>query len=154
VATDERVQASYIFAPRAVLRMHALMQSSGNSEFCGFLTGHLQPWAIQIEDVLAVRNADTCRHGFAISDEEARRARCEAARLGLQIVAVVHSHPSGSLALSPLDRECVLVSDVPWVVVVVDRLSVTGGMSCVVHEAGTGHLLDTIFFNRALAVSS
>lgn len=55
--------------------------------------------------------------GFEIPDHEVHRVRAWAENRDLDILALFHSHPSGSLGLSAADRAALVHSQWPWLVV-------------------------------------
>ena len=54
---------------------------------------------------------------FELPDYEIRRITAYARDLGLLVIAVFHSHPSGSIELSEGDRASIGHSEWPWVLV-------------------------------------
>jgi proteasome lid subunit RPN8/RPN11 len=99
----------------------ALVRSSGR-EICGFfLSSAASAPVLVIRRMLQVRNASAEPRCFVISDAEAKMAHFVASRLRLSVAAVFHSHPSGCLGLSRADERSLEHSDLPWVVVVLDR---------------------------------
>jgi proteasome lid subunit RPN8/RPN11 len=133
----------YRFAPEVGRRVAELLASAGRSEFCGFLVGRCGPHICHVDVVLSVWNAGGFRDGFAIADSGKRWAEREAARLGLELLAVVHSHPGGTRALSRADREGILISDLPWAIVV-RAGSTADSILCLVYEPGTARLVQTV----------
>ena len=85
-------------------------------ECCGVLLGRSDAARMVVQRVVGTLNAVSAVGGFAIPDHEMRRVRLLAAEAGLSIVAVFHSHPSGSAELSSSDRAALEHSEWPWVI--------------------------------------
>jgi len=67
---------------------------------------------------MVLSRTPTDGHGeFEIPDHELRRIRAWAEDHELAILALFHSHPSGSLRLSAADRAALRHSEWPWLVV-------------------------------------
>jgi proteasome lid subunit RPN8/RPN11 len=145
---DRAADGPYRFEVGLPLKLSHLIRSRGDSEFCGFLMGHARSSITYCDDVFVAQNADTSKGRFAISQEDARRAERVALRSGLEVVAVIHSHPSGGLGLSESDREGVLRSDLAWVVVAPSESASSGSLLLVVYQARTASLLQTAGLNR------
>jgi proteasome lid subunit RPN8/RPN11 len=90
-------------------------------ECCGVLLGSRDGTHLIVQRVVSTVNAFNMVGGFAIPDHEMRRVRLLAAEAGLSIVAVFHSHPSGSTELSSNDRAALEHSEWPWVIVTENR---------------------------------
>jgi proteasome lid subunit RPN8/RPN11 len=90
-------------------------------ECCGVLLGITDGTRLIVRRVISTVNAVSTIGGFAIPDHEMRRVRLLAAEWGLPIVAVFHSHPSGSTELSSSDRAALAHSEWPWVIVTQNR---------------------------------
>ena len=93
-------------------------------EACGFLFGRVHGDSIEVADVFVARNAHDGPGGFAIGDAELARGHRLAHRLGLAVVSVFHSHPSGSGELSELDRAAFAGAPIPWTIVTYSPLGV------------------------------
>lgn len=86
-------------------------------ETCGFLLGEARAGKAIVTDALVAGNAPCDLDGFEIPDHELRRAGATASERGRHIVALFHSHPSGSCRLSAGDRASLRHSEWPWVIV-------------------------------------
>lgn len=86
-------------------------------ECCGLLLGLRSGTQLTVRRVISTLNAVSTIGGFAIPDHEIRRVRLLATESRLAIVAVFHSHPSGSRELSQSDRAALVRSEWPWVIV-------------------------------------
>jgi proteasome lid subunit RPN8/RPN11 len=93
------------------------LRESGEIEVTGFLVadpGASGAWFWRL------RNYGDQPGTFALDPGEVSRVRRAAARRGQTIVAFVHSHVS-SLARSQVDRASQALTDLPWVIVRLDR---------------------------------
>lgn len=86
-------------------------------EVCGFLLGHQGVEYAHAVQLLPVRNNRQHPGSFAISRSENHRALRHARSLGLELVALYHTHPEGAGELSTKDRELIRCSDLPWVII-------------------------------------
>ncbi len=102
-------------ASRGVLLRAA--RAAAPREACGLLFGDVCGEALEVQHVFVARNAHDGAGGFAIGDAELARGHRLAHRLGLAVVSVFHSHPSGSGELSELDREAFACAALPWTIV-------------------------------------
>jgi len=86
-------------------------------EACGFLLGRAQDDVMIATEIAVARDSAAYRDSFEIADPEVERVVAHAEDLKLQIVALFHSHPSGSGDLSQSDRAALRYSAWPWLVV-------------------------------------
>jgi proteasome lid subunit RPN8/RPN11 len=85
-------------------------------EAIGFLLGSRRGAAVIASEVLPLQGA--CGHGqFEVADYELRRVGAWCDGRGVDIVALFHSHPGGSLQLSAADRAALRRSEWPWLIV-------------------------------------
>ena len=96
--------------------LKGLTAASPCHEVCGFLLGKECSERVLIETCVLVLNVNKLG-GFAIIDEETERVRRLARDKRLSVLALFHSHPSGNPALSPMDRQALRSSSIPWIVV-------------------------------------
>ncbi|GHO78154.1 hypothetical protein KSD_59250 [Ktedonobacter sp. SOSP1-85] len=99
------------------LQLHYAFEAAYPRECCGVLLGSRVGTRLIVHRVVSTLNAVSTVGGFAIPDHEMRRVRLLAAEADLSIVAVFHSHPSGSTELSRNDQAALEYSEWPWVVV-------------------------------------
>ena len=103
-------------------------------ECCGFLVGFRHTSGLVVQRILPTLNVVNVVGGFAaIPDIEISRVRLLAEEAGLAIVALFHSHPSGSAELSDGDLAALRYSEWPWVIVT--KSSVTGDLLLAFYEA-------------------
>uniref|UniRef100_Q01Y58 Metal-dependent protease of the PAD1/JAB1 superfamily-like protein n=1 Tax=Solibacter usitatus (strain Ellin6076) TaxID=234267 RepID=Q01Y58_SOLUE len=108
-------------------------------EACGFLLGSVEGVATE---VIMGRESAQERDTFAIPDHELRRVAAYAQDRGLRILALFHSHPSGSRDLSRGDRAALRYSAWPWVIVTRPSESSTAVLTF--YAAGDALVLDHI----------
>jgi proteasome lid subunit RPN8/RPN11 len=102
--------------PLAVAGLRRASAEAAPKEACGVLAGRRIGDDIFAEDVIVARGA-AAQGAFEISDHELRRMTACAESRGLGIVAIFHSHPSGTPDLSAADRAMLRWSRWAWVVV-------------------------------------
>ena len=85
-------------------------------ECCGFLLGTRHSNGVVVHSALPLLNAEPGTGAFALSDAELRRAHRHAQHVGLQLLALYHSHPSGVAHPSTADAEVIARSEWPWLI--------------------------------------
>jgi proteasome lid subunit RPN8/RPN11 len=85
-------------------------------ECCGFLLGTRHSDGAVVQRTLPLLNAEPGTGTFALSDAELRRAHRHAQHVGLQLLALYHSHPSGAAHPSTADAEVMARSEWPWLI--------------------------------------
>jgi proteasome lid subunit RPN8/RPN11 len=115
-------QARIALGPRPIADLAEAIEAAGSQEACGVLLGRTGTGggAVVVEAIVPTRNAFAGAGGFVIPDAELRRASLAARRLNLEVVGIYHGHPGGGVALSPADREAMVRSPLPWLVVTRD----------------------------------
>jgi proteasome lid subunit RPN8/RPN11 len=103
--------------PEHRIQLQRACEAAYPRECCGVLLGITDGTRLMVRRVVSTLNAVSMVGGFAIPDYEMRRVRLLATELGLPIMAVFHSHPSGSAELSSSDRAALAYSEWPWVIV-------------------------------------
>lgn len=86
-------------------------------EACGLCLGTVRGTRLHVAAVCVTRNNSASPTAFSIDAGEWNRGSRLARTLGLAPVAVFHSHPDGSIALSDADRRGLTRSSLPWLVV-------------------------------------
>jgi proteasome lid subunit RPN8/RPN11 len=102
--------------PQAVAGLRRACAAAAPKEACGVLLGLCMGDDVLAEDVIVARGA-AAQGAFEISDHELRRMAACAEGRGLGVVAIFHSHPSGTPDLSATDRAMLRWSRWDWVVV-------------------------------------
>ncbi len=83
-------------------------ESTYPNEGAGFLLGKLEGNCLRIEVLLPIENkweADEQYHRYVLTPDDFMRAELEAARRGLDMVGVFHSHPDHVAEPSIYDRD-------------------------------------------------
>ena len=94
-------------------QIHAHGESAYPEEGAGFLLGEAAGGVRRVRKILTVENAreDGARHNrYLITPQDMLRAEDEAARHGLDVIGIFHSHPDHPNRPSEFDREWAL----PW----------------------------------------
>jgi proteasome lid subunit RPN8/RPN11 len=96
-----------------VQRIHAHGEAAYPEEGAGLLLGRADGDRKQVTELLTLSNAreDAARHNrYLLSPQDYLRGEQQAARLGLDVVGVFHSHPDHPNRPSEYDREWAM----PW----------------------------------------
>lgn len=105
-----------VLSSSAITALTAACRRAAPCEAAGFVLGARRGAVMHACEILALGAAG--REGeFEIADHELRRARAWSEERALEIVALFHSHPGGSLALSAGDRASLRHSQWPWLIV-------------------------------------
>jgi proteasome lid subunit RPN8/RPN11 len=102
-----------LIAAELLALVHAHGTSAYPDEGAGFLIGRLEGSTRRVLDVLPVENereGEERRRRYLIGPHEMLRAENEAARRGLDLLGVFHSHPDHPSQPSETDRQWAL----PW----------------------------------------
>jgi proteasome lid subunit RPN8/RPN11 len=94
-------------------QIHANATAAYPEEGAGFLLGTVQGDRRQVISVLSISNAreDSARHKrYLLTAQDYLRGEQEAARLGLDLLGIFHSHPDHPNLPSDYDREWAM----PW----------------------------------------
>jgi len=94
-------------------KIHAHGEAAYPEEGAGFLLGQVNGERRQVIDLLELVNAreDAARHNrYLLTPQDYLRGEAEAARLGLDVLGVFHSHPDHPDRPSEFDREWAM----PW----------------------------------------
>ena len=94
-------------------QIHAHGEGAYPEEGAGFLLGKVEDTQRQVIAILPISNAreDSARHNrYLLTAEDYLRGEQEAARLGLDLLGVFHSHPDHPNRPSDFDREWAI----PW----------------------------------------
>ena len=108
---------TFIIEANASFALALAHDDSYPREACGLLLGQTQDHAMIATEVAVARKSATDCDAFEISDRELERLTAYAEDRRLRIIALFHSHPSGSAALSPGDRAALGHSEWPWLIV-------------------------------------
>lgn len=101
----------------AAQAMEAACERALPLEASGFLLGVRRGRERHATDIVLSQGGAAAHGAFEIADHELRRLKAWAEDRGLDILALFHSHPSGSLILSAADRAALRHSEWPWLVV-------------------------------------
>lgn len=104
-------------------------------EWCGALTGSAREEVVSVTGIIRLTNSDRRPDRFSISDSEIRRAQQAAAEQELELVGIVHTHPSSPADPSQTDRESMKHSRYPWLIV---GISSDGHLDLKAFASGSG----------------
>ena len=97
-----------ILSPENLRAIEAHGESTYPNEGAGFLLGRAEGDVLRIEGLLPIINkweADEQYHRYVLTPDDFMRAELEAARRGLDMVGVFHSHPDHPAEPSIYDRD-------------------------------------------------
>jgi proteasome lid subunit RPN8/RPN11 len=100
-------------SPSLLSQIHAYGEAAYPEEGAGLLLGHSHNGARQVTALLPLRNTreDSARHNrYQLTPEDYLQGELEAARQGLDVLGVFHSHPDHPNRPSEFDREWAM----PW----------------------------------------
>jgi proteasome lid subunit RPN8/RPN11 len=97
---------------KAISQLTQAIAEDGVREICGLLLSDTE----NNINFWKVPNVSCQAHSFAMSQTDTSRIYRHAARMGLRIRAIVHSHPDGVMA-SAYDRREMRRSNLPWIIV-------------------------------------
>ena len=103
-----------LIIPKEILRaIHQHGEEAYPEEGAGLLLGKAEAGAKRVEKILPLANTreDAARHNrYLLNPQDYLRGEMEAARLGLDVLGVFHSHPDHPNRPSEFDREWAM----PW----------------------------------------
>ena len=127
---------SLLIPSQLLQNIHALGETAYPEEGAGLLLGTVDGDRKQVTRILALTNAreDAARHNrYLLTPQDYLRGEQEAARLGLDVLGVFHSHPDHPNRPSEFDREWAM----PWfsyLITSVNSGQAVGSCSCLLTE--------------------
>ncbi|MCL4402569.1 MAG: Mov34/MPN/PAD-1 family protein, partial [Acidobacteria bacterium] len=106
-----------VISEGAVATIDGALRTSGGLERCGFLLGRRWSTDLHIERFVALPHAGRAG-SFSITDVDVDLARRLAAISDVEPLAILHTHPSGTLTASESDKEGIRRSRITWVIAV------------------------------------
>ncbi|MGH9921204.1 MAG: Mov34/MPN/PAD-1 family protein [Nitrososphaerales archaeon] len=107
-------------------------------ESCALLVGKINNEDVTVSEVIVANNADKSQVSFSIEPKELFDAYNKAESMGLEIVAVFHSHPAPAKP-SSTDVKYMEINPIPWLI-----LSTTSNEIAVFVYDGTIRKLDLV----------
>lgn len=104
---------SLLISSQLLQNIHMHGETSYPEEGAGLLLGKMDGDQKQVTQIMALANSreDTARHNrYLLTPQDYLRGEQEAARLGLDVLGVFHSHPDHPNRPSEFDREWAM----PW----------------------------------------
>ena len=95
------------------LRKHAI--DSLPLESCALLAGKISNDDVMVSEVIIANNADKSQVSFSIEPKELLDAYSKAESMGLEIVAIFHSHPA-PVKPSSTDVKYMEINPIPWLI--------------------------------------
>lgn len=100
-------------SPEVLARIHRHGEQAYPEEGAGFLLGHVRGDTRLVTDLLAIDNAREAparRNRYLMTPRDVLEGEEEAARRGLDVIGIFHSHPDHPNQPSEFDREWAM----PW----------------------------------------
>ena len=110
-------EAQIAISTEHLVQLRGALNAALPRECCGILLGENSCDRLSVKRILNTLNTKATIGGFTIPDHEIRRVRWLSQHYEEPIIAVFHSHPDGSGALSEPDRRSLAYSEWPWVVI-------------------------------------
>jgi proteasome lid subunit RPN8/RPN11 len=85
-------------------------------ESCALLAGRISNEDVVVSEVIVAKNADISQVTFSIEPRELLDAYNKAESLGLDIVAIFHSHPAPAKP-SSTDAKYMEINPIPWLII-------------------------------------
>ncbi len=104
-----------VLSSRHVSELKKLAVDSLPLESCALLAGRVSNNDVVVSEVIVARNADRSRVTFSIEPDELLNAYNKAESLGLDIVAIFHSHPAPAKP-SSTDAKYMEINPIPWLI--------------------------------------
>ena len=84
-------------------------------ESCALLAGKISNDDVMVSEVIIANNADKSQVSFSIEPKELLDAYSKAESMGLEIVAIFHSHPAPAKP-SSTDVKYMEINPIPWLI--------------------------------------
>ena len=84
-------------------------------ESCALLVGKISKDDVTVSDIIIANNADKSQVSFSIEPKELLDAYSKAESMGLEIVAIFHSHPAPAKP-SSTDVKYMEINPIPWLI--------------------------------------
>lgn len=104
-----------VLSARHVDELKKIAADSLPLESCALLAGKISSNDVVVSEVIAAKNADRSQVSFSIDPSELLEAYKKAESLGLEIVAIFHSHPAPARP-SSTDVKYMEINPIPWLI--------------------------------------
>ncbi len=104
-----------VLGTKHVSELRKLAVDSLPLESCALLAGRISNEDVVVSDVIVTKNADKSQVSFSIEPSELLDAYSKAESMGLEIVAIFHSHPAPAKP-SSTDVKYMEINPVPWLI--------------------------------------
>ena len=104
-----------ILSSKHVSELRKLAVDSLPLESCALLAGRISNDDVVVSEVIVAKNADRSQVTFSIEPNELLDAYNKAESLGLDIVAIFHSHPAPAKP-SSTDAKYMEINPIPWLI--------------------------------------
>jgi len=105
-----------VLSSRHVSELKKLATDSLPLESCALLAGRISNEDVLVDEVITTKNADRSHVTFSIEPSELLGAYNKAESMGLDIVAIFHSHPAPAKP-SSTDAKYMEINPIPWLII-------------------------------------
>ncbi|MFY3739655.1 MAG: proteasome lid subunit RPN8/RPN11 [Candidatus Nitrosomirales archaeon] len=98
-----------------VSELRKLAADSLPLESCALLVGKINDEDVMVSEIIIANNADKSQVSFSIEPKELLDAYSKAESMGLEIVAIFHSHPAPAKP-SGTDVKYMEINPIPWLI--------------------------------------
>ena len=105
-----------VLSSKRVNELRKLATDSLPLESCALLAGRIGNDDIDVTEVIVTKNADSSQVRFSIEPNELLDAYSKAENMGLDIVAIFHSHPAPAKP-SSTDEKYMEMNPIPWLII-------------------------------------
>lgn len=98
-----------------VSELRKLAADSLPLESCALLAGKINNDDVMVSEIIIANNADKSQVSFSIEPKELLDAYSKAESMGLEIVAIFHSHPAPAKP-SSTDVKYMEINPIPWLI--------------------------------------
>ena len=104
-----------VLSAKHVNELRKLAADSLPLESCALLVGKISNNDVMVSEVIVAKNADRSQVSFSIEPKELLDAYNKAESMGLEIVAIFHSHPAPAKP-SGTDLKYMEINPIPWLI--------------------------------------
>lgn len=104
-----------VLSAKHVSELKKLAADSLPLESCALLAGRISNDDVVVNEVIVAKNADRSQITFSIEPSELLDAYNKAEALGLDIIAIFHSHPAPAKP-SSTDAKYMEINPIPWLI--------------------------------------
>jgi proteasome lid subunit RPN8/RPN11 len=104
-----------VLSAKHASELRKLATNSLPLESCALLAGKINNEDVTVSEVIVANNADKSQVSFSIESKELFDAYNKAENMGLEVVAIFHSHPAPAKP-SSTDVKYMEINPIPWLI--------------------------------------